>query len=100
MVADPVDLAGRKVLITGVTGQVAKPLVAAYARTAKVYALARYTDESQMASVKAAGATPVRADLSDATSLLAAPEDIDYVIHCAVTKTGDFPTDLAVNGEG
>ena len=46
MVADPVDLAGRKVLITGITGQVAKPLVAAYARTAQVYALARYTDES------------------------------------------------------
>ncbi len=100
MVADPVDLRGRKVLITGVTGQVAKPMVAAYAKVATVYAAARYTNEDNMQAMEALGAKALKIDLVDAKSLEAIPEDIDYVIHCAVVKSGDWVTDLAGNGEG
>ena len=42
MALNPVDLKGKKVLIPGATGQVARPLVGAYAKAADVYAIARY----------------------------------------------------------
>ena len=50
--------------------------------------------------MEAADATPVKADLSDPASLPAVPDDLDYVINAAVTKTGDFAEDLKGNAEG
>lgn len=100
MAFDPVDFAGKKVLITGVTGQVARPLVDAYAKIADVYAMARFGKAEDRAAMEAAGATPVKADLSDPASLAAVPDDLDYVINAAVAKSGDFAEDLKGNAEG
>ncbi|OHT22113.1 NAD-dependent epimerase/dehydratase family protein [Edaphosphingomonas haloaromaticamans] len=93
------DIEGKSILITGATGQFARPLVAAYAGKAKVYAAARFGKAEDRAEIEAMGATPVRIDLSDPASLDALPE-VDYVVNAAVAKTGDFDRDLKENAEG
>jgi nucleoside-diphosphate-sugar epimerase len=100
MPVTPVDLANSKLLITGPTGQVALPVAEHFAKIADVYALARFRKEEQRAQVAALGATVLQADLADAASLEAVPEDIDYVLNFAVVKSGDFDYDLAANAEG
>lgn len=96
----PVDLTGSKLLITGPTGQVALPVVEHFAKIADVHALARFSKAEDRARIEAMGATVIQADLADAKTLQAVPEDIDYVLNFAVVKTGDFEYDLAANGEG
>jgi len=96
----PVDLARKKILITGPTGQVALPVVAHFAKLADVYALARFRKPEERAQIEALGANVLQADLADAASLAVVPEDIDYVLNFAVVKSGDFEYDLAANAEG
>jgi nucleoside-diphosphate-sugar epimerase len=100
MPVKPVDLENRKILITGPTGQVALPVVEHLARSAEVYALARFSNEGDRERIEALGARAIAADLADAASLAAVPEDLDYVLNFAVVKSGDFDYDLAANGEG
>lgn len=100
MAVTPVELANSKILITGPTGQVALPVVEAFAKQADVYALARFKQAEDRAKIEALGATVLAADLADADSLSVVPEDIDYVLNFAVVKTGDFDYDLAANAEG
>jgi nucleoside-diphosphate-sugar epimerase len=95
-----VDLAGRKILITGPTGQVAEPVVAALAPVADVYGLARFSKDADRKRIEQLGATCLAADLADPTSLDGMPTDFDYVLNFAVVKTGNFDYDLAANGEG
>lgn len=94
------EIEGSRLLITGATGQFAKPLVAALAGKAHVFAAARYGKEADREEMLALGAHPVKIDLSDPASLSAIPEDIDYVVNAAVSKQGDFAKDLAENAEG
>jgi len=100
MPVTPADLHGSKILITGPTGQVALPVVERFARIADVYALARFRKQEDRERIEGLGATVIAADLADATSLDAVPDDIDYVLNFAVVKSGDFDYDLAANGEG
>lgn len=100
MPVTPVSLENSKILITGPTGQVAKPVVEHFARIADVYALARFRKAEDRADIVALGATVLQADLADADSLVGVPSDFDYVLNFAVVKTGDFAYDLAANGEG
>jgi nucleoside-diphosphate-sugar epimerase len=100
MPVTPVNLTGARILITGPTGQVALPVVERLAQTAEVHALARFREEDDVKRIEALGARAIRADLADAASLEAVPEDLDYVLNFAVVKTGDFDYDLAANGEG
>ncbi len=100
MSVTPVDLSGKKILITGPTGQVAEPVVAAYAKIADVTALARFSDEATRARIEALGANTVKADLADKDSLAGCPDDFDYVLNFAVVKSGDFDYDLRANAEG
>jgi nucleoside-diphosphate-sugar epimerase len=100
MPVTPVSLENSKILITGPTGQVAKPVVEHFARIADVYALARFRKAEDRADIVALGATVLQADLADADSLVGLPADFDYVLNFAVVKTGDFAYDLAANGEG
>lgn len=94
------DIEGSRLLITGATGQFAKPIVAALAGKAQVFAAARYAREADREEMLAVGAVPVKIDLSDPASLSAIPEDIDYVLNAAVAKHGNFEQDLAENAEG
>ena len=73
MALAPIDLHGSRILITGPTGQVALPVVAAYAKTAEVFALARFHRDEDAARVRALGAVPIKADLADPASLRALP---------------------------
>lgn len=94
-----VPIEGSRILITGATGQFAKPLVSAYAATAQVFAAARYGKQEDHDAIAALGAIPVRIDLSHPESLSALP-DVEYVINAAVAKSGDFERDLRDNAEG
>ncbi|MBP6683202.1 MAG: NAD(P)-dependent oxidoreductase [Halioglobus sp.] len=100
MTVTPVDLTGAKVLVTGPTGQVALPVVAHFAKTADVYALARFGKQADRDRIEALGARVLAADLSDKAALAAIPDDFDYVLNFAVVKSGNFDYDLAANGEG
>jgi UDP-glucuronate 4-epimerase len=100
MAVTPVDLTGKKILITGPTGQVAYPVVEHFARIADVYALARFSKAEDRAAMEALGAKTLQADLADAKSIQAIPDDFDYVLNFAVVKSGNFDYDLAANGEG
>lgn len=100
MALKPVEIAGSKILITGPTGQVATPVVAALARQAEVHALARFSRAEDRERVAALGATCVAADLADPGGLAELPTDFDYVLNFAVVKTDSFDYDLAANGEG
>ena len=100
MPLDPVEIAGRKILVTGPTGQVARPVVERLAGIADVYALARFRRPEDREAIEKAGATVLQADLADAASLTDLPADFDYVLNFAVVKSGDFDYDLAANAEG
>ncbi len=100
MALPPVDLTGRRLLITGPTGQVALPVVAAYAKTAEVFALARFHRDEDAARIRELGATPIKADLADPASLRALPSEVDYVLNFAVAKSGRWAVDLKANAEG
>jgi UDP-glucuronate 4-epimerase len=97
---EPVTFAGKKILITGATGLVGLPLVEAYSKEATVYAMARYGRSEDRRKIEGLGGVPLAADLVDRPSLRAIPDDIDYVINCAVARTGRFDVDLQTNADG
>ena len=94
-------LDNQTILVTGVTGQVAFPVAAELAKHNRVLALGRYGREGDRERVAELGAEPVVGDLA-AARFDEVPEDLDYVLHFAVAKSGedDFDSDLAMNAEG
>jgi len=93
-------ITGRRILITGPTGQVARPVVARLARDNEVFALARYGKPEDEAAMRALGAVTIKADLASSDLKALVPGSLDYVLNYAVVKTGSFQYDLAANGEG
>ena len=85
------ELHGSTIVVTGVTGQVARPLALALARDNRVVGAARFSDAAARAELEAAGVECVPVDLvsGDVGGL---PEDADYVLHFAVAKTNDWET--------
>ena len=100
MAIAPIDLTGARILVTGPTGQVALPVVAAYAKTAEVLALARFHRDEDAAHMRELGAVPITADLAEPASLRRIPADVDYVLNFAVAKSGRWTVDLRANAEG
>ncbi|MEQ9464443.1 MAG: NAD(P)-dependent oxidoreductase [Haliea sp.] len=100
MPVKPVTIAGSKILITGPTGQVAAPVIAAWAGQAEITALARFSDPAGRTALEAQGVRCLQADLSDPDALAGLPADFDYVLNFAVVKTDSFDYDLAANAEG
>lgn len=97
-------LSGQRILVTGVTGQIAFPMAAFLASPEhhnEVFGLARFGREGDRERVAAAGVTPVVADLGDG-DLSAVPGDVDYVLHLATFQAGglDYDHALRVNAEG
>ena len=96
----PEPLTGARVLVTGVTGQVARPLARALVAGGNtVYGASRFADPEVRAAVDADGVTPVSIDLETAR-LDEVPDRLDYVIHMAVSKSRHFDRALAANAEG
>ena len=87
-----------KILMTGATGMVGRPIATALARTNEVWAVGRFGDAQVRATLEDAGVRTVRADLTD-TELPALP-DVDYVLNFAVSRTTDWGVDLDVNVDG
>jgi nucleoside-diphosphate-sugar epimerase len=88
-----------RILVTGVTGQVALPIARALAREHEVWGLARFRRPGERERVEAAGVRVITGDLA-AGRLDDVPEDPDAVLHFAVAKTGRWDLDLAANAEG
>ena len=89
----------QKILVTGPTGQVAGPVAHHLAQDNEVWATSRFSDESKKEAFEAAGITCVKSDLGNG-DFSELPEDFDYVLHFACSRTPDFETDLTANGEG
>ena len=89
-------LSGRKIVVTGVTGQVARPLAISLARDNEVYGAARFTDGAAREALEAAGVRCVTVDLA-AGDVSALPADAEFVLNFAVAKTNDWEVDLAAN---
>jgi len=93
------ELHDSTIVVTGVTGQVARPLAAALARSNRVIGAARFSDAAARAELEDAGIECVPIDLvsGDVGGL---PKDADYVLNFAVAKTNDWERDLAANSGG
>ena len=94
-----VSLSGARILVTGPTGQVAKPLSLALAKDATVFGLARFTNQAAKAELEAGGVHCITGDLV-AGAFDDVPTDIDYVLNLAIAKTRSWDRDLAANVEG
>jgi nucleoside-diphosphate-sugar epimerase len=93
-------LTGKKILVTGPTGQVALPITLALAKENDVTGVARFSDAKARERLESAGVNCVALDLAT-TDFADLPSDYDYVLNLAVTRGGDadFDRDLAANGE-
>lgn len=94
-------LKGKKILLTGATGQVAAPIGAYLARDNEVWGAARLADPAAVRQLEASGMIPYAMDVGrgDYEGL---PDDFDYVLHFAFMRGGmaDFEATMRVNGEG
>jgi nucleoside-diphosphate-sugar epimerase len=91
-------LEGRRILVTGATGQVALPVTRALARSNEVIALARFRDPDQRADLEGVGVRCAPVDLAD-PEFASVPPDVDIVLHFAVIKSGRWDVDLRANAE-
>jgi nucleoside-diphosphate-sugar epimerase len=93
------SLVGKKIVVTGVTGQVARPLALALAANNTVFGAARFGDQSARDELEQGGVQCVPVDLlaGDVSDL---PHDADYVLHFAVSKSNNWETDLRANSGG
>jgi UDP-glucuronate 4-epimerase len=92
-------LVGRKIVVTGVTGQVGEPVACALARDNEVYGAARFRDESARRRLQGAGVRCIPVDLASG-GLDGLPADADHVLNFAVTKSNDWDGDLDANVGG
>ena len=94
-----VSLSGARILVTGPTGQVAKPLSLALAKEATVFGLARFNNKAAKAELEAGGVQCITGDLA-VGAFDEVPTDIDYVLNLAIAKTRSWDADVAANVEG
>ncbi|AGC62463.1 nucleoside-diphosphate-sugar epimerase WcaG-like protein [Mycobacterium liflandii 128FXT] len=87
-----------KILITGVTGQVASPVARALAGANEVWGIARFTDATARADLEQVGIRCQAVNLA-AGDFTEIPSDFDYVLNFAVAKSGNWDKDLAANAE-
>jgi UDP-glucuronate 4-epimerase len=93
-----IELKNKRIVVTGPTGQVAKLIALSLAKDNQVFGLARFSDADAKAELEAGGVQCLPVNLV-APDLSAVPQDIDYVLHFAVTKSGKWDKDLAANAE-
>ncbi len=89
---------GAKILITGVTGQVATPIATALAVDNEVWGVARFNNAQARQQLEQAGVRCETVNLADG-DFSALPTDFDYVVNMAVAKSGRWDADLAANAE-
>ena len=82
----------KKILVTGVTGTVAKPVAQALAADNDVWGLARFSDGHVREELTGEGITCVRFDFM-APDFDAVPDDVDHVLHFGLAR-GLSPLDF------
>ncbi|WP_158017059.1 NAD-dependent epimerase/dehydratase family protein [Mycobacterium basiliense] len=87
-----------KILIAGVTGQVATPVAQALAANNEVWGIARFTDAAARAGLEQMGVRCQTVNLA-AADFTGVPSDFDYVLNFAVAKSGHWHRDLEANAE-
>ena len=93
-------LSDKKVLITGATGQIARPIAERLVQDNEVWCAARFTDPELKDEVERLGIRPVQWDLAahDNSHL---PADFTHVVHSAAFMlTDDHEEAIRVNAEG
>ncbi len=95
MVTGTSVLRGEKILITGVTGQIAFPLAAFLAQHNDVWGLARFSDPGSRRQVDALGVSTVKCDLASG-NLSGVPDDFTHVVHLAAFQGPGNNFDLAL----
>jgi len=89
-----------KILVTGLTGQVARPIALDLAQRNEVWGIARFTNAALREQLEAGGVRCETVDLEsgDFSSL---PTDFDVVLHFAVSRGAkpDFDRDMRANAE-
>lgn len=92
---------GGRILITGGTGQVARPVAEALAEHNDVWCLGRFADPAVERALNDKGITTWRWDMADPSpdTLKGLPEDFTHVLHSAVRRgeDGDFNTTAEIN---
>lgn len=89
-------LRGKRIVITGITGQIAFPLGEFLAGENEVYGVARFTSDGSRERVEAAGIRPIALDLSDG-EYGEIPRDADHLLHLAAYMTpASLDYDLAI----
>lgn len=92
---------GSKILVTGVTGQVAEPIARALAADNEVWGVARFRDPESTVALAAAGVTCMPFDFHD-PDLTSLPSDFDHVLHfgrAGGLEALDFAGHLVGNAE-
>ena len=85
---------GRKILVTGATGHLARPVIRRLAPTNEVWGMARLRRAEDRETMSALGATPLPLDLAH-DALDGVPDDFDFVFHAgAVVYTAGSEEDL------
>ncbi|MHB8451724.1 MAG: NAD-dependent epimerase/dehydratase family protein [Mycobacteriales bacterium] len=90
---------GATVLVTGATGQVARPVALALAQHHDVIGAARFRDTAARAELEGAGIRCAPMNLVEA-DLSGMPEQVEYVLHFAVVKSNRWGRDLDGNVGG
>jgi nucleoside-diphosphate-sugar epimerase len=92
---------GKKILITGGTGQVARPVAEALTAENEVWCVGRFTSPGVRQQLQACGVTTWRWDMEDTGpgTLSGLPTDFTHVLHSAVRRgeDGDFTRTVEVN---
>jgi len=92
-------LKGQKILVTGATGQVARPIVEELNKNNEVWAAARFSDPQAKAELEAQGIQTVYFSMGDAD--LSALPDVDIVLHCGCNTDPKTPEEgMTQNAEG
>jgi nucleoside-diphosphate-sugar epimerase len=94
-----IDLAGSRILVTGVTGQVALPVALALSSSATVVGAARFRDAAKRQALEARGIECVPIDL-ESGDLHALSGRFDYIVNFAVAKANVWDRDLDANAGG
>jgi len=90
---------GKKILITGLTGQVGYPVAVGLAGQNEVWGVARFSDTRKRADLEAKGVRCVAADITKG-DFSALPTDFDYVLNFAVARGNvSFDDDIRDSAE-
>jgi UDP-glucuronate 4-epimerase len=92
-------LKDKKILITGLTGQVAYPIAKEFAKNNDVWGIARFGNSSVKEKLEANGITCVKFDLAQ-PDFRELPDDFDYVLNFAVSFDQNFDTVISTIVEG